>query len=107
MTTISTTAIGPPLEAEGTAAGGSRGLVAVGVVAALAAIALAASCLTESDLEAGGWVRSALVVVWALAAIVLALRAARPRWGWWWPARPSSGGSAPRRRSPPISPRST
>ena len=63
MTTISTTAIGPPLEAEGTAAGGSRGLVAVGVVAALAAIALAASCLTESDLEAGGWVRSALVVV--------------------------------------------
>ena len=76
MTTISTTAIGPPLEAEGTAAGGSRGLVVVGVVAALAAIALAASCLTESDLEAGGWVRSALVVVWALAAIVLALRAA-------------------------------
>ncbi len=76
MTTISTTAIGPPLEAEGTAAGGSRGLVAVGVVAALAAMALAASCLTESDLEAGGWVRSALVVIWALAAIVLALRAA-------------------------------
>ena len=76
MTTISTTAIGPPLEAEGTAAGGSRGLVAVGVVAALAAIALAASCLSESDLEVGGWVRSALVLVWALAAIVLALRGA-------------------------------
>ena len=76
MTTISTTAIGPPLEAEGTAAGGSRGWSRSASWRPWRRSRSPRPASTESDLEAGGWVRSALVVVWALAAIVLALRAA-------------------------------
>jgi signal transduction histidine kinase len=51
--------------------GGPR---AVGVLGAGLGLLLAGACLTEPDLEAGGWVRAALVACWALAALLLALR---------------------------------
>lgn len=66
-----TTSIDQPIDASVPSTGAVR---AVALVGAVAAVALAGASLTQPDLVAGSWVRALIVTVWALAALMLALR---------------------------------
>ena len=50
------------------------GLRAVGIAGGLVAVALAAASLGADELVVGSWVRAALVALWGLAAVVVAMR---------------------------------
>ncbi len=69
MTTLPTS-LDRPIEAPLTAGGLRVGAV----VGAMAGLVLAGASLTDDGLEAGGWVRGAIVAAWAITALVLALR---------------------------------